>query len=124
MTIQENPISRELQECINFCRDCHEICLRTIGQCLEMGGRHAAAEHIKLLQDCAQICATSADFMTRMSDYHTDVCGVCASVCEACADECERLAEGGDFMKECADICRKCAESCREMSGSARSANA
>lgn len=111
-----NERSQEMQDCINNCLNCHAVCLETIGHCLEMGGEHASPKHIKLLQDCAQICMTSADFMLRMSNYHPQICGLCADICEACATECESMADGNDFMQRCADACRKCAESCREMS--------
>lgn len=113
--------SGEMQQCIENCQNCHAVCLETISHCLQTGGEHASAEHIKLLQDCVQICQTSADFMLRMSDYHPQTCGVCADVCEACADECEKMATGdaAEFMQRCADACRKCAESCRRMSSGA-----
>ena len=114
-------MSQEMRDCIQNCLECHAICLETIGHCLAMGGKHAEAKHIGLLQDCAQICVTSADFMLRMSDHHPQVCGVCADVCDACATECESLADGSDFMQRCADACRRCAESCRKMSSGASS---
>jgi hypothetical protein len=79
-----------------------------------MGGKHAAADHIRTLMDCAQICETSADFMVRGSDLHAHTCAACAAVCEACAVSCERL--GGAEMKRCAEECRRCADSCRAMS--------
>jgi hypothetical protein len=108
--------SQEMQTCIDNCQDCHAACIETISHCLEMGGDHASPEHIRLLQDCVQICMTSADFMLRASDYHPQVCGVCADICDACANECERMSEGSDFMQRCAEACRRCAESCRRMS--------
>lgn len=115
--------NQEMQNCIDSCQSCHEVCLETIAHCLEMGGEHAAPNHIRLLQDCVQICQTSADFMIRGSDLHAAVCGVCADVCERCANECERLSqEEGDIMARCAEECRRCAESCRQMSQSASSA--
>lgn len=110
--------NQEMDNCIENCQNCHEVCLETISHCLEMGGEHASAKHIKLLQDCVQICQTSADFMIRGSDYHAQICGACADVCQICADECERMADGSNFMQRCADACRKCAESCRKMAGS------
>lgn len=122
--MHHQQMSQEMQDCISNCMTCHAVCLETISHCLEMGGEHASAKHIGLLQDCAQICVTSADFMLRMSDHHPQVCGVCAAVCEACADECERLAGGSDFMQRCAEACRRCAESCRRMaSGSSTTAS-
>ena len=107
-------LSREMQQCIDACDECRTACLATVAHCLEMGGKHAAPEHIRLLLDCAEICATSAGFMARGSDLHGDVCGVCADVCEACAENCESLG-GSPQMQACADACRRCAESCRQM---------
>lgn len=110
--------SQEMQDCINECLSCHAICLETITHCLEMGGEHADPSHITLLQDCAQICITSADFMLRGSEHHGQTCGVCAVVCDACADSCESMADGSDFMQRCAEVCRRCAESCRQVASS------
>jgi hypothetical protein len=118
-------MSSEMQQCIENCQNCHAVCLETISHCLQMGGEHASASHIKLLQDCVQICQTSADFMIRGSNFHAQTCGVCADVCAACADHCEKMATGemADVMQRCADACRRCAESCREMSQSASTAS-
>ena len=96
---------------------CHDMCLTTLSHCLQEGGKHAQADHITLLLDCAEICQTSADFILRNSDFHARTCGVCAEVCEHCAEDCERLANGDPIMRDCAHICRRCAESCREVAG-------
>ncbi len=112
-------MSHDMQQCIQNCTECHRICLETVQHCLQMGGKHAEAAHIRLLLDCAQICATSADFMIRGSDLHPRTCGVCAEVCVRCAEECERIADGDEMMLRCAEVCRRCAESCRQMSGTA-----
>lgn len=109
----------DMQQCIQNCTECHRVCLETIQNCLSMGGQHASPEHIRLLQDCAQICRTSADFMIRGSELHTRTCGVCAEICQRCADECERMADGDAQMQRCAEVCRRCAESCRRMSQAA-----
>jgi hypothetical protein len=105
----------EMRECIDNCTTCHQVCLRTIQHCLSMGGRHAEQAHIRVMADCAQICAVSADFMVRGSDLHGRVCGICAEACRRCADDCARLANGDRMMNECADACRRCAESCVRM---------
>lgn len=108
-------VSQEMQQCIDNCTRCHAICVATIAHCLEMGGKHAEASHIRLLQDCAQICQTSADFMLRGSDLHGSTCGACAEVCRQCAEDCERVDPTDQTMKECAQMCRKCADSCEKM---------
>jgi hypothetical protein len=87
----------------------------TVLHCLSRGGDHAAPDHVRLLLDCADLCATSARLLLRGSPYHARTCAACAVVCEACADDCERLAADDVAMHDCAEACRRCADSCREM---------
>ncbi len=108
-------VSQDMRTCIQNCTDCHRICTETAAHCLQMGGKHAEANHVRLLLDCAQVCATSADFMSRGSQFHHDVCRVCADVCAKCAEDCARMGQDDRAMQECADACRRCAESCRSM---------
>jgi hypothetical protein len=110
-----HQINTEMRECIRYCQECHSICTETVTHCLEMGGRHAGADHIRLLLDCADICATSADFMLRVSPEHERTCGVCAELCRKCAESCEQLGEGDQTMRQCAEKCRRCAETCEQM---------
>ena len=108
----------EMKRCIELCHECHDVCLQAVQHCLEKGGRHAEASHIRLLLDCAQICHTSEDFMLRGSDLHPLTCGVCAEVCNRCAEDCDRLGDD-PTMKRCSEVCRRCAQSCMEMAGAA-----
>ena len=115
--------SDQMLVCIQNCQDCHRACLQTLTYCMNQGGPHAAPEHLRLLMDCAQICATSADFMLRASDLHAHTCAACAAVCRRCADDC--AAMGDDLrMKALADTCRHCAESCESMAAGAHAAGA
>ena len=107
-----------MQECIDRCQNCQEACLEAVTHCLQMGGEHAAADHIAMLLACAEICDTSARFMLLGSRHHARTCEVCAEVCEACATECERFGDD-EMMQRCADACRRCAESCRQMAQAA-----
>jgi hypothetical protein len=107
-----------MQQCIQNCQDCHRSCLALVPHCLQLGGAHAAADHIVLLLDCADSCAASVDFMLRGSSFHGPVCGVCAAVCARCAESCARFADDAQ-MQECAAVCRRCAESCRQMAAMA-----
>ena len=106
----------EVHKCIQSCTSCHQICLQTISYCLEKGGEHASPEHIRILEDCAEICSVSANFMLRGSDLHPTICGACTEACLACAASCEKIADSDEMMKACANICRLCAESCQKMS--------
>ena len=108
----------DLRECIANCIECGTICLATVPHCLDMGGPHAEPNHIRLLLDCAEICQTSANYMTRRSELHARTCALCAEICDHCAGDCERLADGDIQMEACASACRRCAESCRRMAAS------
>ncbi len=111
-------MAANLQHCIDACRTCHAVCTEMVAHCLKKGGAHAAPDHIALMIDCAQICATSADFMLRGSSRHHLTCGACAPVCAQCADDCGRIADD-DAMRRCVRACRSCAESCRDMASAA-----
>ena len=108
---QANPA---MADCIADCRECATSCLETARHCLEIGGQHAAAEHITALLDCAALCTASADALSRSSSLHPRVCEVCAEACERSATECERFPDD-DIMRACAEVCRRTAQSCRAM---------
>jgi len=110
--------SRDMQQCIDACTSCHAICAETAHHCLHLGGKHADAHHIGLLQDCAEICQTSANFMLRGSDHSAHTCAACAKVCRACEESCRSMGSD-EMMQKCADACRKCAESCERMAAMA-----
>ena len=104
-----------MQKCIDLCQDCYALCTRTVGHCLQLGGRHAASEHIRLFLDCAQICDTTAQYLLRGSSLHERMCGLCAEVCRQCADSCLAVAGDDQMVKQCAEMCRTCAGSCERM---------
>lgn len=103
-----------MAECIENCKDCHDICLRTATWSLQ---QRQDVEAVSTLLDCAQICATSADFMVRGSPLHGLTCYICAVICEECARECERYSQHAE-MVSCAEMCRTCARSCYDMAAS------
>lgn len=107
----------EMQKCIHLCHDCHALCILTIGNCLKLGGRHAAPEHIRLLQDCAELCEITAHYLIRGSSLHERMCGLCAEVCRQCADNCLQVAGDDQMVKKCAEMCKTCAGSCERMAG-------
>jgi hypothetical protein len=97
------------------CLDCHATCIATIAHCLERGGKHADAAHIRIMMDCAQICLTCADFMLRGSDHAHHICKECAEICRACEASCRGVADGDAMDLACAEACKACAESCERM---------
>src|SRR5262245_8844096 len=103
---------QRLLDCIESCKDCLEICMTTVDYCLQQGGTHAMAGHLRLLQNCADICEGSMKFMLRGSNLYKKLCGFCAEVCDGCADACERFT-GDQQMHACASACRSCSGACR-----------
>lgn len=115
-TARGSDLPDHILECIERCLDCHKACTETMVYCLQQGGKHAEANHIRLMLDCAEICQTAGHFMQRGSPLHGAVCGACALVCQRCAADCERLSAGDNRMAACAEMCRRCADSCQRMS--------
>jgi hypothetical protein len=89
----------QLAACIVDCLECYSVCRQ-----------HATS---KVMDDCAEICRSAADFMLRGSTQYREVCALCASICEACAKHCEDAGA----PEECVRSCRGCAESCRSLAG-------
>src|SRR4051812_11316954 len=94
----QSQMSGQMQTCIENCQDCHTLCIQTAQYCLTLGGKHASADHIRVLLDCADACQTCFNFMSRMSPYHPKYCGNCADLCRACTDSCRGLAGGDQLM--------------------------
>ncbi len=65
-----------MKECIDVCLECHRVCLETLQYCLKQGGRHVEASHIQLLQNCASICETNAQFLISGSELHATTCKI------------------------------------------------
>ncbi|MDN3563558.1 four-helix bundle copper-binding protein [Paeniroseomonas aquatica] len=109
----------ELSTHIQLCLDCHRTCTASVIHLLHggTGQGHDEQAHLVALLDCAQICVTCADFMTRSSPHHAHICRECADICEGCATLCEAHADPDGTFKRCAEVCRQCAVACREMSG-------
>lgn len=107
-------LSADMLACARQCLECHQICERMVKHCLEMGGMHADPVHIRLLQDCSQICIVTADFIFRESGLAARVGAVCVEVCQSCADDCELMPDD-ELMQICAESCRRSAEMCEKI---------
>lgn len=109
------PLSpSRIEECMRQCQQCHDACVSVLfTYCLEKGGRHMAAEHVRLMMDCIVVCRTVADMLRRGSAFFDMMCQLCAEICVACALSCERFRDYD--MQRCADVCRKAAALCRQL---------
>ena len=109
-----HAFSQQVENAIQALTHCHAMChAMAMTHCLEVGGEHARPQHLRLMQDCAAICAFTADALGRKSQFHVPFAVVCAQVCETCAESCAGL----DGMDDCVKACLACAASCRDLIG-------
>ena len=113
--------TKPTHDTITLLWECRQTCQTAMfHHCIEMGGKHIEAAHLRLMTDCMQACQTAADFMVRNSALYAAECAATAEVCDACATSCENISDAA--MMHCAEICRRCADACREMSHMKRAA--
>jgi hypothetical protein len=106
-------LSRQTLEAIAALEHCHRTCSSmAMTHCLELGGEHARPQHLRLMLDCAGMCAFTAEALGRKSQFHNRFASLCAEVCETCEKDCAALGE----MEDCVQACRSCAAKCREIS--------
>lgn len=103
-----------IKECIDLCMASHAMCLETANHVASAVRTAASVQLIALLNDCAEICQSTANSMIRTSALHPILCRACAEACERCARECERQS-GDPQLAICVAACRRCASSCRQM---------
>jgi len=68
---------------------------------------------IQLDRDCAIICWTASQFMSRDREYVKQICNTCTNICDAHAEECEKHSTVNYVHKHVGR--RTCAEECRKM---------
>jgi hypothetical protein len=116
----KTPHSDMLLSCAKACSDCQLACDSCSNHCLMMIAE-GKTEHIKTMQlcnDCAAICASSAQLVARHGPLMILICTACAEACNQCAAACEKMKDDA-HMKRCAEECRRCEKACRTMTGQA-----
>jgi hypothetical protein len=110
-------LTREMEEGIQDCLQCHRICLRTFShlRTLELDAELAEPEQLNLLLDCADLCRVSADFMLRISELHVQVAELCCKACRRCQQLCELPSGEDPIVLEYAATCARCANSCKRV---------
>lgn len=104
----------ERQVCIQNCVHCHLICRQMVQHSLQMGGVYAEASHVRLFEDCSEICEVTADFMLRESNHYRKLCAVCIEACDATSERCRRFPED-TRMAACAAACEETSRVCKQM---------
>ena len=91
---------------------CHSICLSTaMTRYLETSPQHHRPQHLRLILDCAAVCALTADLIAHKSQFQARFCALCAEVCDTCRKDCLQLGS----LEDCVEACRVAAQHCRDM---------
>lgn len=106
--------NQKYQDCIDASNKCAESCEFCATSCLREQDAKALERCVQLDRDCATVCWTASQLMSRDSEYAKKFCSLCAEFCDVCAEECEKHQQM-EHCRLCAQACRKCAEECREM---------
>jgi hypothetical protein len=108
-----------LVTCIDACNECGESCTACADACL---GEQMVADLvrcIRLNEDCADVCATTARLVSRQTEPDSALVraqlSACLVACEKCASECDRHAAMHEHCRICAESCRVCASACRDL---------
>lgn len=106
-------------DCIVACHDCAAACTACADACLAEPMVAELVRCIRLNLDCADICAVTANVVTRQTDtpaalVHAQL-EACAAACRACAEECEAHAEMHEHCRVCAEACRQCERACEQV---------
>lgn len=91
-------------------QNCQNVCEQMVTMMLGMPDVQARRTQIRLLIDCASICALMACYLARYSPLAQPTATLCARICEACGTECARFPDRASQM--CSQICFNCAQEC------------
>ena len=107
---------KHLEECAKACSDCQRACDTCQTHCAHMlhAGEKAHMTTLMSCADCATVCASASEILSRGGPFSSLICVSCAEACQRCAVECEKFKDDM-HMKKCAEECRKCEKACREM---------
>jgi hypothetical protein len=118
-------------ECAKACSDCQRECDRCASHCAEMLGQaqRGQGQHgqgpqttLRTCLDCADICGTAAQIVSRSGPFSAEICDACAEACKKCGDAC-RQHQGDSKLQACAEQCQRCEQACRNMVRTAQQGN-
>jgi hypothetical protein len=113
---KQNPHAQHFMECAKACNDCQRECDSCAHHCAHLVAE-GKKDHLHTLGtclDCASMCATSSQIVSRMGPLSGPMCEACVKACAVCAEACEKHP-ADEHMKRCGQECRKCEKACKEM---------
>ena len=90
--------NQKYQTCIDTCNDCFESCEFCATSDLREENVKSMTRCIQLNRDCANMCMTASQFMSRDSEHSKKICAICADICDLCAEECEKIYRYGTLQ--------------------------
>lgn len=106
-----------LLACIQACFDCSQSCVACADACLGEAEPRPLTRCIRLNQDCASVCETTGEILSRQTAFEPAMgmamLRACETACRLCAEECERHAQVHEHCRICADACRRCQQACQ-----------
>ena len=104
---------------IDALNDCTEACTSDADADLSEHHVLELVKCIRLCQDCADICATASNVISRQTDYDSGVTRAlleaCVLICKSSGDECEQHAQTHEHCRVCLGACRRCEQACRDL---------
>jgi hypothetical protein len=85
--------NQKYQTCIDVCNNCVESCEFCATSDLREQDVKSMTRCIQLNRDCANMCMTASQFMSRDSEHSKKICAICADICDLCAEECEKYTD-------------------------------
>ena len=115
MNVDTTLLAAAIEEALN----CFQTCTACADACLSEDMVADLAKCIRTNLDCASVCATTVQVLSRHTGYDANITraqlAACIAACKACGDECERHAEMHDHCKVCAEACRACEQACQAL---------
>ncbi|MEV6907263.1 four-helix bundle copper-binding protein [Amycolatopsis sp. NPDC051071] len=112
----------KLARCIDECFTCAQTCTACADACLSEDMVAELTKCVRTDLDCADLCATTGNVLSRHTGYDANLTKVlleaCELACKACGDECARHAEQHEHCRICAETCRRCEQACRDLRSS------
>jgi hypothetical protein len=105
-----------LAEAIDATTDCWQACATDLDADLSEPHLADMVACIRLCQHCADICAVTAQVLSRPASWDSRVIRplleACVAICSSCGAECERHAPMHAHCRVCAEACRRCEQAC------------
>jgi hypothetical protein len=109
----------KLAACIEACFECAQSCTACADACLSEDTVADLTKCIRTNLDCADICATTGNVLSRHTGYDANITRAlleaCRTACKACGDECEQHSGMHEHCRVCAETCRRCKTACQEL---------